>query len=264
MSKKKIAYMFNEKYISFVADGVPYTIKNTDENWSKAVELVKKNNIKEIIPLIDKPKMISNFSKGKLKIVNGEIVNNGVAIKGKVVEKIKEFYQNGFPHEPLLKFFEKLSKNPSKRAVDELYKFLEDKNIVITEEGNCIGYKSVQPNWTDWHTGKISNKIGDAPTMERNEVDDNFYKNCSSGLHIGNLEYATNFNNSPGRHLIMVEFDPKDVVSFHDAENGKIRVCKYKVISEYFPHGEKIYSNKLNKNQKAGPKRDANGRFVKA
>ena len=63
-------------------------------------------------------------------------------------------------------------------------------------------------------------------------VDDNKDNHCSFGLHVGSFDYADSWAGADGR-LLLVEFDPADAVSVPtDCDFQKLRVSKYKVISD--------------------------------
>jgi hypothetical protein len=47
----------------------------------------------------------------------------------------------------------------------------------------------------------------------RNKVDDDKEVGCSYGFHAGTVEYAKDFLGGSGRHLMIVEINPADVVS---------------------------------------------------
>jgi len=122
--------------------------------------------------------------------------------------------------------------NPSRRAVNELYAFLEHKAMPLTPDGNFLAYKGVREDYTDWHSGKFSNKVGDVNEMIRNKVCDDANIGCSHGFHAGSLDYARGYGN--GGHLMVVEIDPRDVVSVPlDCEQQKLRTAKYKVVAHF-------------------------------
>jgi hypothetical protein len=78
--------------------------------------------------------------------------------------------------------------------------------------------------------GHILNKVGTEIRCDRSCVCDDYRQGCSPGLHIGSLEYAKGW----GPRVMVVEFDPADVVSVPDDCNcQKLRACAYKVIGEY-------------------------------
>jgi len=75
--------------------------------------------------------------------------------------------------------------------------------------------------------------IGDAPTMQRHNVDDDANVGCSYGFHVGSLEYVRDFASGNDR-IVIVEVSPADIVSVpHDCAHMKVRVCRYKVVAEY-------------------------------
>jgi hypothetical protein len=140
--------------------------------------------------------------------------------------------KEGLPFEPLVAFLDKLMKNPSRRAVNELYSFLEHKAMPITPNGNFLAYKSISLDWKDHYTGTFDNSVGNTLEMARNSVCDDAEVGCSSGFHAGSLQYASTFGGSS--KLVIVEIDPSDVVSIpKDSNCQKLRTCKYKVIAEY-------------------------------
>lgn len=139
----------------------------------------------------------------------------------------------GSPFKPLVKFLGKLMDNPSRRAVNELYTFLEHKSMPITPEGNFLAYKGVTDDFKDFHTRKFSNKIGDVLEMTRNRVCDDANVGCSHGFHAGSYDYAKSYANNGG-NLMVVEIDPADVVSVPtDCSCQKLRTAKYKVVGHY-------------------------------
>ena len=100
----------------------------------------------------------------------------------------------------------------------------------LTPDGNFLAYKGVRDDFSDWHSGKFGNKVGDVNEMPRNRVCDNASIGCSDGFHAGSLDYARQYGN--GGHLMVVEIDPSDVVSVpNDCDCQKLRTCKYKVVS---------------------------------
>jgi hypothetical protein len=137
---------------------------------------------------------------------------------------------DGFPIYHLLKFLGNLMENPSNSAVEELYDFLEVCNLPITEDGHFVAYKRIQANYTDVHSGKYDNSVGNTVSMERCLVDDRRENTCSHGLHVCSLNYLAHFG---GERLVLCKVNPKDVVSIpSDYGNTKMRVCQYEVIQE--------------------------------
>jgi hypothetical protein len=130
------------------------------------------------------------------------------------------------------KFVDNLYENPSYRAVNSLYEFLEHGGIPINSNGNFLVYKKVRKDYKDIHSGKFDNSVGQECSMPRFMVDENPDNTCSHGLHVCSYEYLPHFGGSFDR-VVICEVNPKDVVAIpKDYNNTKMRVCKYKVIGE--------------------------------
>ena len=185
--------------------------------------------------LFDVKAAITRWTNGLYTITEDGVFCNSDQLPDCIERRVIQFMEEGLPFEPLLKFHERLRANPSRRAVQELYKFLENKNIPIGPDGFFYGYKSVRLDWTDCYTGKFVNTIGSTLSMPRNQVDDDCSRTCSYGFHVGALEYVASFGGSRDqKHMIIVKVDPADVVSVPLDYNGqKMRVCKYTVVAEY-------------------------------
>jgi len=139
--------------------------------------------------------------------------------------------EEGFPVDALCEFLANLKLNPSKRAVDELYGFLENNNLPITPDGHFLAYKKVRADFTDSHTGTFDNSPGQIVTMPRESVDADRNVTCSRGLHIAARAYAESFGQS-GK-LLVVKVNPIDVIAVpNDYDRQKMRCCRYQSICE--------------------------------
>jgi len=176
--------------------------------------------------------LVCDYMNGTVKVEHGRVLYKGEELHGFLVDKILEFANKGYPYKSLLAFLERLMANPSNRAITELYQFLERGSLAITDDGKFRAYKSIQPDWTDWHSGKCDNHIGNILEMPRRCVDDNCNNGCSHGFHVGTLDYVHGFHPGTGI-IVIVEVDPADVVSVPVEDCGKVRVCKYKVVGKY-------------------------------
>ena len=182
--------------------------------------------------MFDIPKAVVNFAEGNVSVIDGVVTYKGEEVHNYCVDKILQFMTEGLPFKPLVRFFEKLMSNPSRRATHELYSFLEHKSMPITPDGNFLAYKGIREDYTDWYSGNFSNKVGETLEMLRNGVCDDANHGCSSGFHAGSLEYAEGYGN--GGHLMVVEINPEDVVSVpNDCDCQKLRTCKYKVVDHF-------------------------------
>ena len=225
-----LPYILTDNSLTIVVDGKALTMESSNPSFNEAKKLLSQEKYDELPDLFDIPKAVERFAEGNIKVSDGEVSYKGEVIHNHVVGRILDFMREGLPYKPLVRFVEKLMANPSRRAVNELYAFLEHKQMPLTPDGNFLAYKGVRDDFSDWHSGKFGNKVGDVNEMPRNQVCDDANRGCSSGFHAGSLDYARSYGN--GGHLMVVEIDPSDVVSVpNDSDFQKLRMSKYKVVS---------------------------------
>ena len=168
---------------------------------------------------------------------DGKVLYKGEVLPASLGQRVVDCAEHSIPFSWLIAFFGNLANNPSNRAVEELHRFLENRNMPIDERGCFVGYKAIRNNWMDKHSGTIRNCIGDSPFMKRREVDDDARQECSYGLHVGSLEYvksfANNYGSPGGDRIVLVSVNPADVVSVPYADAQKLRTCRYTVLAEY-------------------------------
>ena len=223
------------KSLNVFFQGKSHTIYATDAKFESAVEEYKNQNWDALHNILNPAQVFLNlYAKyEQIEVKDGNVYVSGEAISNLVASRILDFLAEGLDCVPMFKFITKLNLNPSSRAVNELYTFMEHKFLPVTVNGNFLAYKALRSDFTDVHTGKFDNNVGNVLEMPRNKVDDNKEVGCSYGFHAGTLEYARGFRPFDGK-LVVVEINPADVVSIPtDCECQKLRTCKYKVVSEY-------------------------------
>jgi hypothetical protein len=154
---------------------------------------------------------------------------------------------------------ENLMENPSKRAVTELYGFLEKNTLPITSDGCFLAYKKVRADYLDCYSRSVLNKpavymtdedkatlaeavgkrnevtveVVDGVTvvsMDRNAVDDDQNRTCSTGLHFCSRDYLRVFG---GERIVILKINPRDVVSIpNDYNDSKGRCARYEIVDE--------------------------------
>ena len=210
-------------------DGTTTTINRADGRYDKVLDKIKEGKLDEIIPLLS---ITKNLIDNGFTVVDGVVHIEDDALPDSLSQRVLDFYNNGLPFQPLLKFWAKLKTNPSFNSRQMLYKFLEHNGHPITSEGNFIAYRAVRNDFLDKHTGKMDNSVGNVVAIDRSKVDDNPNNTCSHGLHVATLSYAQSFASGDDK-LLDVEVDPSDVVAVPTDYNGtKMRVCKFKVVAE--------------------------------
>ena len=227
-----IPYILTDESLTVVVNGKSLTMESSNPSFGEAVKAISDERWDDIEKLFDTSQAVEDYADGKVKVVEGVVYYDGEAVHNHVVGRILDFMRQGLPYKPLVRFLDKLMDNPSRRAVSELYAFLEHKAMPLTPDGNFLAYKGVRDDYTDWHSGKFRNQVGDEHEMTRNKVCDDANIGCSHGFHAGSLDYAKSYGN--GGHLMVVEIDPRDVVSVPlDCDQQKLRTAKYKVVAHF-------------------------------
>lgn len=228
--------------ITVYVDFVPYSITSDRAEFGKVLAAVDSNDAKEVVNLINKAKAVSNFSKGNLEVKHGQVYYKGEALHSVIVDKVLSLIDEDRPYIYLMNFLEKLLQNPSKRAVEELYTFLQHKYLPITADGCFLGYKAVTKDYKDKYSRKFDYSIGSVASEDRNKVDDNKDKGCSHGLHVGSLEYAKSFARGNDK-IVIVKVNPANVVCIpSDCNFQKLRACEITIVSDYkAPLEESVY-----------------------
>ena len=236
-SSSKLAppFILTADSITVLLNGKEHTVIRSHPNFTLVKDAVKAEEWERIPELLNLKSAVESWSNGMFKIEEDTVTYMGDRLPAHLESRILSFFRESLPFEPLLKFWQRLQANPSNRATEELYRFLEYKNIPIGHDGFIYAYKAVRGDWKDIYTGKIDNSIGRVVTMPRNLVNDDPRHGCSVGLHIGSIQYVTGYGASiPDRHIVIVRVDPADIVSIpYDCSYQKIRCCKYEVVEEY-------------------------------
>lgn len=218
--------------LSAVVDGKPYVIQAEHPNFNAAITAVKEGRFEDIPLLAKVANALRKFVEGKLEIdeENGVVLFNGNVLHNYAATRLVEMMRDGFNVDPMVKFIENLLQNPSAKAVEELYQFIEYGRMPITPDGCFLAYKRVNGNYTSVFDGKTDNSIGTVVEMDRNLVDDRSNNTCSRGLHFCSVGYLAHYS---GYRIIVLKVNPRDVVSIPtDYHNTKGRACRYEVVGE--------------------------------
>jgi hypothetical protein len=220
-------------FITVMMDGKTHTINGDHMHYDAIREALKNKDHARVESLINVRQAVIKYAAGKVTVDGDRVMYGDHEIKGSVVQRILAMIREGFDPQPMVRFLQNLMANPSKRAVDELYGFLESTALPITEDGCFLAYKKVNDNYRDFYTGTMDNSVGTVVEMPRNQVDDERGRTCSYGLHFCSLSYLPHYHGGHGRVMI-VKINPADVVSIpSDYNNAKGRACRYEVIGEH-------------------------------
>jgi hypothetical protein len=229
------SFILLEDGLALSIDMQPYNVDSTHPNYNAILEAVRTNDWSVIPELVDVAKSVTRFCGGEISVDAdaGTVSFGGEELDGSITERILRMMNEGFSVEPLVGFLKNLMQNSSKRAIDELYGFLEYGKMPITEDGHFLAYKRVNDDYTSVHDSKTDNSIGKIPEMPRNKVDDDKDRTCSQGLHFCSHGYLSNFS---GSKVVVLKVNPADVVSIpSDYNNTKGRACRYEVVGELTP-----------------------------
>lgn len=218
--------------LSAVVDGKPYVIQAAHPSFNAAVQAVKEGRFEDIPLLARVANALRQFVEGKLEIdeANGCVLYNGNVLHNYAAVRLLELMREGFNVDPMVKFLENLLQNPSAKAVEELYQFIEFGRMPITPDGCFLAYKRVKADYTSVYDNKTDNSIGKVVEMDRNLVDDRSYNTCSHGLHFCSVGYLQHYS---GYRIVVLKVNPRDVVSIPtDYNNTKGRACRYEVVGE--------------------------------
>ena len=233
-----------------VINNTPHTISKTHITYQKVVDAIKAGDWETVKEVIEPRKVVLNYGAGNVSVQGDKLFWKGREMHNALTTRMIQMLQDGFPIEPMVKFMENLMSNPSKRAVDELFGFLEKNNLPITPDGHFLAYKKVREDYKDCHTGTMDNSVGQVVEMERNEVDDNKDRTCSSGLHFCSQNYLNHFS---GAHTMILKINPRDVVSIpSDYNDSKGRACRYEVIGELGVNPDEAFDKPVQENANTG------------
>ncbi|PPD55490.1 MAG: hypothetical protein CTY12_00510 [Methylotenera sp.] len=227
------SYIITQTGLSCVINGKPLTIDKTHINYVDIVNAIKQNDFDTVLLLSDLSSSVKAWTDGsevKVDIDAGIVYYRNNIVHNTLVDRILSMIKDGFTVDPMVNLLANLYKNPSKRAVEELYSFLEYGKMPITPDGCFLAYKRVNADYTSCYDSKTNNSIGMTVSMPRSAVDDRSNVTCSHGLHICSFDYLQHYT---GARVIIVKVNPMDVVSIPtDYNDTKARVCKYEVIGE--------------------------------
>ena len=246
-----------EATISVFTPNGPRIASSTHPNFDAIVEAVQRGE--DPIDLINGEQgVIKAFEKvtDRVSLKDGVFLFDNDPIHDALAETIVRFWQSGeADYAPLVAFFEKVQTNPNEHTRENLYRWLQNQSFHINAEGNIVGYKGVHRSngydpddreavegryvsvtggpaivdGQDHASGPVPNNPGSVIEMARSAVQHDPGVACSTGLHVGTWEYASNF----GSVTLAVEVNPRDVVSVPTDCNGqKLRACRYTVIGE--------------------------------
>lgn len=223
-------YIIQGSQVTVVIGSKPHVVSKSHPMYQRVVDAIKASDWETVDSIIDPKKVVLEYGNGNIAIEGDKLFWKGEELHSSLSVRMIRMLQDGFDIKPMVAFMENLMLNPSKRAVTELYGFLEKNNLPITPDGSFLAYKKIRQDYKDCHSGTMDNSVGQVVEMERNRVDDDQNRTCSTGLHFCSRDYLNHFG---GERIVIVKINPRDVVAIpNDYADSKGRACRYEVIDE--------------------------------
>ena len=244
--------------ITIMLNGKVKCVASDHANYRNVVQALKKNDEDALGKALDIQKAVTKYiGSTDVEVRDGCVFYRGEQVRGYIVDRILQQMRAGFGYEPMCAFLENLYDNPSPESVEQLFKFLEDHGLVLTDDGCFLAYKYVDKradgkfyaNWSNKDGTHNESGPGSVVRMPRSEVEHNPAKSCAPGLHVGSMEYVQS-----SEWVMTCKVNPKHVVSVPNHESGKMRTCQYEVIEVNQNKEAKqglIYSNDLGRSDYA-------------
>ena len=215
-------------------DGRQHIVRSDEASYELLLGAFRENDWDSVPDLLSPKVALHALSNGQLRVEGEQVYLSDedgceFQVSQSLNDNILLHLEQKLNLDPLIKFALNLQRNPSSRSVAQLFDWISNTNLTITEDGCFLAYKGVQDNFKDSHSGTFDNSPGAVVKVRRNSVDDDPSRTCSHGLHVATHDYASTFSNK----LMLVKVNPEHVVAVPtDYHRTKMRVCEYEVIEE--------------------------------
>lgn len=252
-----VPYTLTDTTISAVIGFVPRIIPKSHPNFETIKSLLVKGATEaKLLPLLDIPKAIEDYTGGDVFVKNGKLFYKGYEVRSTLATLILSFIREGNEEgaAPFKAFLSKAFANPDPRAAMDLYDWVVHSGLPITPDGDILAWKAVRADYGSIHSGRggrqFDHHVGNIVEQPREECDANPNQTCSAGLHFCAGPYLKSYA-SGGSRIVAVKISPTDVVAFPtDYGWEKGRACRYEVVGEipleqvptFYPQGRRIYS----------------------
>lgn len=242
-------------------DGNVETINETHPNFTRITHALINNEDPSEWLSADVKRIVEHLSS-RVSVVDGVLHFDGDPVYNGLSDVIARYHREGRDATNLVRFMERLSSNPSANSREQLFNWTQAQDLTIDADGYIIGYKGVSTRESDQDylsdegevlfpldkypfrsssaghgivdgievNGYLPMGVGVTVEMPRREVNDNPNEGCSTGLHVGDYNYAVGYAHAGA--LLEVRFDPADVVSVPaDCGFAKLRCCRYEGVA---------------------------------
>lgn len=243
-----IPYIMTDQSITLMLGTKPVVVPSSHANFLVIREgLVAGNDNAEFYrDLTDVKESIARWADGLILVQDNVLTYKDRPIDTPLTRKIIQFMKSGEDNlvAPLAAFLERLQGNPSFRAQQQLYQWVEKANLPITPDGFILAFKRVKKDYWDHNTGEtFFHEIGAVLEMPRNLCDEDPDRTCSAGIHFCSIEYLkkgpVGSNDDP---VMIVKIDPADVTAIpRDYNDTKGRCCRMEIVDEVAPEAMAEY-----------------------
>lgn len=243
-AQQTVGYVITNDSMVVTIDGVPYSINATHPAYKQVQQAVLTGadgaKIRALLDvktaaeeyMSEQVWMDENWHGRRLVLAGDGGTYDGHPVDSVLVDRIISMMRQQLPAQSLINFMRRLVTNPSRKAVQMLYKWLSTHEFTLTPSGMIVAYKRVRDDFMSFHDGKTPHHVGTMVEMVRWAVEDDPDAHCAAGLHFCAPEYLKQYYSGRGRILVVL-IDPKDVVSIpSDATFTKARCCRYYVQCE--------------------------------
>lgn len=231
--------------ITVVVDGEMYVADDQHPLFDEIVEGALAGE-KSVVDLFDASRraaaVLENLSE-RVQVANSRVYVDQTEVDDVfadlLVDLLDEGDEDNYP--AYVNFLEKVYSNTSEGIRENLSRWLKAEQFTILPNGNILGYRGLNSNYTSKHAGpgvvngvrtngNLDNSVGNVVEIDAALVENNPAVGCASGLHVGTHAYASSWAGYGGV-VVSVEVDPRHVRSVpYECDSQKMRVSKYKVL----------------------------------
>lgn len=226
-------YTITKNAITILMNGNNYIIPIHDIRYKNIANACIEGNSEEVYKLCNLSSKLQSDTKGSIRSIGSELHIDNEPLGHELTSKIGNAIKSNIENTQTFKnFCKKLSKNPTKKVRENLYKFLSEIGTSFRSNGNILAYKYVDKesnHYVDSFSGTVKYWLGKSTKMDRKKVNHNPKVACSTGLHAGSWDYVRNNRST----ILLVEIDPENVCCVPDDYSfKKMRCCNIKPICE--------------------------------
>lgn len=244
---QKFMYSIGETSVMVIIDSRPRMVSlDTDQGKKLAAALRKPvQDEDEVRSLADVTSRLTKHTFGRVTVDDRDQLRlDGVVVDYGMSTIIIGLCREGADVTSLTNFLANVAENPNKGIANDLYQFISGGMLPITPDGYFLAFKRVRADFMDIHSGTVSYKLGEKPSMDRANCDENRHQTCSRGLHACSYNYLPHFGGSSDT-IMIVKINPRDVTAIPTDYNlTKLRCCLMEVVDQVPEAEVKAFFNK--------------------